>query len=783
MTARFFAAPLCLALALAGSALPAGAALFGGRSGARSSPDYAREVLPLLDRYCFDCHGRGKSKGDITLEPLKEEAAALADPRTWEKVQQNLRAHAMPPDNKPQPTPAERDRILKWIDQRVFAFDCDHPDPGRVTIRRLNRTEYNNTIRDLVGVDFQPADDFPADDSGYGFDNIGDVLSVPPVLLERYLAAAERILDAAIVTPEALRPVTRRYEAGPLPGSAPGEPVDHGGRQLAREGDIYVQHNFPRAGEYVLRARAYGEQAGAEVVRMGFRLGGKDVQVFEVPATQASPQTYEARVRAEAGSLRFSAAYLNNFVDRARRLDRNLVIEWLEVSGPLESGAAAWPETHRRLFPRPAVPADAAGRRAYAREIVERFATRAWRRPVAAEDVSRLLTLVEGALRGGDSFERSVQVALSAVLVSPRFLFRGEVQPNPNNPAAVHPVDEYALASRLSYFLWSSMPDDELFALAGRGKLRRNLEGQVRRMLRDPKAQALVENFGGQWLQLRNLRLATPDPKAFPGYDDALRAALPQETEMFFEHLIRQDRSVLDFLEADYTFVNERLARHYGMAGVRGEEFRKVSLKGTGRAGVLTHASVLTLTSNPTRTSPVKRGKYVLDNILGTPPPPAPPNVPELKEQELTGSLRQRMEQHRENPTCASCHDRMDPIGFGFEHFDAIGARREKDGPHEIDSSGKLVSGEAFDGAASLTRILLREKRDEFVRCLSEKMLTYALGRGTDFFDKCALDEIGRGLARKDYRFSALIVEIVRSVPFQQARGEVDKSTLSAGPP
>jgi hypothetical protein len=327
------------------------------------------------------------------------------------------------------------------------------------------------------------------------------------------------------------------------------------------------------------------------------------------------------------------------------------------------------------------------------------------------------------------------------------------------------------------------MPDDELFALAGKKALRRNLETQVGRMLRDPKSRALVENFGGQWLQLRNLRLAMPDAKTFPDFDDALRAALPGETEAFFEHVIREDRSILDFVEADYTFVNGRLARHYGIPGVEGDEFRRVSLKGTGRAGILTHASVLTLTSNPTRTSPVKRGKYVLENILGTPPPPAPPNVPELKEHELTGSLRQRMEQHRENPSCASCHERMDPIGFGFEHFDGIGARREKDGSFEIDSSGKLVSGESFDGSAQLTRILIERKREEFVRCLSEKMLTYALGRGTEFYDKCALDQIARGLAKKNHRFSALILEIAKSVPFQKARGELDKSTLSATHP
>jgi hypothetical protein len=371
-----------------------------------------------------------------------------------------------------------------------------------------------------------------------------------------------------------------------------------------------------------------------------------------------------------------------------------------------------------------------------------------------------------------------MQLALEAVLVSPHFLFRGELQPDPNDPHAVHAIDDYALASRLSYFLWSSMPDEELFALAASGQLRARLEPQVRRMLRDPKARALVENFAGQWLQLRNLRVVTPDAKTFPGYDDALRTAMQKETEMFFEYIMREDRSVLDFIKADYTFLNERLARHYGIAGVKGEAFQRVSLRKTGRAGVLTQGAVLTLTSNPTRTSPVKRGKYVLENILGTPPPPPPPDVPELKEVQLTGTLRQRMEQHRANPTCASCHARMDPIGFGFENFDGVGAWRAREGSFPIDASGTLVSGESFHGAAELAEVLSHEKRKEFLHCLSEKMLTYALGRGLEFYDKCALEEITKKLARGGSKFSTLVLAVVNSVPFQQRRGEADKPNL-----
>jgi hypothetical protein len=378
----------------------------------------------------------------------------------------------------------------------------------------------------------------------------------------------------------------------------------------------------------------------------------------------------------------------------------------------------------------------------------------------------------------GESFENSVKLALEAVLVSPHFLFRGELQPRPRDPNSIHPIDEFALASRLSYFLWSSMPDDELFALAERGKLRKTLDAQVRRMLKESRARALVENFAGQWLQIRNLKLIAPDTVQFPEFDDNLRAAMEKETQLFFEAIMKGDRSVLEFLDSDYTFVNERLARLYGIAGVGGEQFQRVSLKGSQRGGLLTQASILTITSNPTRTSPVKRGKWILDNILGTPPPPPPPDVPDLKEGKeavLSGTLRQRMEQHRENTLCASCHARMDPIGFGFENFDGIGAWREKDGSFPIDPAGKLVSGETFQGPADLKQILLNRKKEEFLRCLSERLLTYSLGRGLEYYDRKAVDQIAQGLAKSKYKFSSLVLGVVKSAPFQMRRGEEEK--------
>ena len=738
-----------------------------------TSDAYQKQIVPLLSKYCYGCHGNGKHKGDFVLDGYKDIEGIKADPKAWEKVLQNLRQETMPPAQKLKPSVAENQRITRWIEDAVFHCDCDNPDPGRVTLRRLNRAEYNNTIRDLVGISFRPADDFPADDSGYGFDNIGDVLSVPPLLLEKYLNAAESILAAAIVTVDPAKLRRKQFAAESLPGTAPGEGTDGGARLLSREGDIHVDFNFPRAGQYALRARAYGQQAGDELPKMRFRLNTNMLETFSVEAIGGESKVYETTLAVAAGTNRFSAAYINNFVDRKKGLDRNLYIEYLEIEGPLNVPPDPLPASHTRIFFRGA---NATNDSAYARAIIERFAMRAFRRPVSGDEVERLVTFGEKVRGQGESFERSIQLALQAVLVSPHFLFRGELNGEPDNPNRAYPVDDYALAGRLAYFLWSSMPDEVLFDLAARGRLRRNLPAQISRMLKDPKSRALVDNFAGQWLQLRNVRIVTPDAVTYPKFDEDLREAMVKETETFFARIVQDDRSVLEFLDADYTYINERLARHYGIEGVRGESFQRVSLRGTGRSGLLTQGSLLTLTSNPTRTSPVKRGKYILENILGSPPPPPPPDVPELKEVKLAGTLRQRMDQHRENPMCASCHDRMDPIGFGFENFDGVGAWRERDDGYSIDPAGRLASGETFNGPRDLTRILAKTKRDQFTRCLSEKMLTYALGRGLEYYDKCAVEGITTKLRRGGYRFSALVRAVVDSVPFQERRGEMTKA-------
>jgi hypothetical protein len=590
-------------------------------------PTFVRNVAPLLKTYCVRCHSGKKPRGQLALDIYTDDASAVKDHDVWERVVKNLQSGDMPPPRRPRPDKGRIAALARWVDVRLAKLDCTgQKDPGHVTVRRLNRVEYNNTIRDLVGIDFHPADDFPADDVGYGFDNIGDVLTLPPLLMEKYLAAAEKIVDRAFKDPQARRRIL--------------------------------------------------------------------------------------------------------------------------IAGP-----------------------DAKNPDQAARKVLQRFASRAYRRPLFPPELDRLLTLVHLAQQQGDGFEKGIQLAVEAVLVSPHFLFRIERDFRAPN-FRPHHISEYELATRLSYFLWSSMPDDPLFELARKKELRKNLDAQVRRMMADPKVHAFVENFAGQWLDLRSLKTIQPDPQLFPTFDESLRAAMLKETQLFVENVMKEDRSILDFIDSDYSFLNERLARHYGIPGVQGEQFRRVSLTGTERGGVLTQASILTLTSNPTRTSPVKRGKWILENIFNTPPPPPPPEAGRLKEDKqsvLSGSLRQRMEQHRAKPMCASCHARMDPLGFGFENFDAVGHWRTRDSGFSIDPSGVLPSGQAFQGPKGL-RAVLRTKEADFRRCLAEKMLTYALGRGLESYDRCAVTEIADAVARDRNRFSGLVLAVVKSEPFQMRR-------------
>ncbi len=724
---------------------------------------FHNQVVPILSKYCFGCHSGDEPKGNLSLGSLKG-ADTPKDRETWETVLEMLDSRSMPPKNKSQPRDAERRIITDWIRLQLESIDCSGKrNPGRVTLRRLNRVEYNNTIRDLVGVDFQPADDFPTDDVGYGFDNIGDVLTISPILVEKYLSTAEHIAERAIVASPP-REAVRRIEAKDLAG---GDRL--GQRTVVSRAAATTKIPIGKDGSYVIRVKAFAAKVANEPPRLIVRVDDREVTTAAVVGTRDSPRVVEARMELKAGPHTITLADARRQSDEktasgdepARPL---IVIDFVEIAEQ-----AKLPNSHRRIIT--VTPSAELASDRCARLILTEFATRAFRRPVAADDIERFVKLVMLVQEKGDTFERGIQLAVEAVLTSPHFLFRVEADPEPGDEDGIRELTDYELATRLSYFLWSTMPDEELFRLARQASLHEPavLEAQVRRMLKHRNAEALVENFAGQWLQLRDVAKVTPDPEGFPDFDDALRTAMLRETELLFDAIVKEDRSVLEFLNADYTFLNERLARHYGVADVRGDEFRRVALPANQRRGVLTHASILTLTSNPTRTSPVKRGKWILENILGTPPPAPPPGVEELnddKDAQLAGSLRQRMEQHREKPMCATCHSRMDPLGFAFENFDAIGAWRDFDGKFAVDASGELPSGDKFRGPVELARHLMLAKREQFCGCLTEKMLTYALGRGLEFYDQCTVDDILKRLAKEEYRFSSLVLGIVQSDPF-----------------
>jgi mono/diheme cytochrome c family protein len=738
--------------------LPALLIPFGGRPVVRSadppqakatepaSPTFQKDILPFLKAHCYACHGNGKAKADLSFEKFTDDKTVLADRKLWDTVQHMLKGREMPPPERPQPKVAEVEAVSAAIQGLFDRADATaKPNAGRVTIRRLNRTEYDNTIRDLVGIDFNPADDFPADDVGYGFDNIGDVLSVSPLLLEKYLTAAEAILDRAIVIADPPKLTKRTFDT-----------IRTGSTSAAGELGKIVSFE---AGEYRVRLTVGGDQVDGEPVKVMLRVMGEDVKEFAVKATADKPEVIEAKLKVKPGTGRVGVAFLNPDPDKKRVLH----LKGMEVEGPFDPPPLVYPAVHTRLMAhKPGLPP-----REATREIVTRFANRAFRRPLKLEEVEKCLALYDVAEKKGQRFEVRVRSALYRVLVSPHFLFRVELDPPNLPPGTTYQIGEYELASRLSYFLWNSMPDEELFSLAERGKLRQNLESQVRRMVKDPKSKSFLHGFAEQWLTLRKLDLASPEPRLFPTFTSELREAMLQESLLFFEAVVRDDRSIPDLLDADFTFVNEELARHYGIEGVKGAEFVRVKAPAN-RGGMLTHAGILTLASNATRTSPVKRGKFVLDQLLNTPPPPPPPDVPELDDQkQLKGTLRQQMEQHRANAVCASCHQRMDPIGFAFENFDAIGAWRDKDTGGAIDASGVLPDGRKFDGPAGLKK-LMRSDKAAFVRCVAEKVFTYALGRGLEDYDRRAVNAIVQATGKADDRFSTLLIEIIKSDPFQK---------------
>lgn len=728
------------------------------------------QLLPLLRTYCFDCHGESDGEGDVSLAKYRSADDLRKHREVWLRTLRQVQAGAMPPPDADPLDSATRKQLIQVIDSLANSVDCvQHPNPGRVTLRRLNRAEYRNTVQDLLGVDYQPAASFPGDDVGYGFDNIGDVLSLPPLLMEKYLTAAETIAGQAIVTPPP--PRLYRFDERAVKAIGADKYSNRDGRlTMASHGTVSVRPEIPFVGTYKLILTAGGSQGGDQPVRVQVKLADKEIAVIDVPEEQG--QDYQLPLRLPPGTRELSFSFINDFYDPKNKIDRNLDLYHIHIEGTERRRHAVAqqeiPASHKAILfmePGPDVTADEA-----TAQVLGRLASRAFRRPANNAEIRRLQALAAEVRSDGGTFEESIQVALQAILVSPHFLFKVE-QPQPFAPGQPAPtVSPYELATRISYFLWSSMPDDELLLMAHRDQLSDPdmLRKKIASMLRDRRANALVENFASQWLQLRNLEAADPDKRQFPEFNDRIRKLMQRETLTFFAAVMRQNRPLTTLLDGEFTFLNEELAAFYQIPGVQGEEFREVSLKDSPRGGLLTQGSILIVTSNPTRTSPVKRGKWILDNVLNLPPPPAPPNVPELNKVELSGTLRERMEQHRANPSCAACHRMMDPLGFALENFDAAGRWRTLDGGAPINAQGELPDGTSFRGVEQLRGVLANQHREQFVRCLIEKMLTYAVGRGVEYYDSCAIDEINELLKSNDFRFAYLIAGIIESDPFQK---------------
>ncbi|HYF01464.1 MAG TPA: DUF1592 domain-containing protein [Planctomycetota bacterium] len=716
--------------------------------------EFLTSIRPVLEAHCFACHNPKKKKSDIDLTAARGEADLGRQGDTWLRVLAQLKGRAMPPDDAPSPLPdAARERLSAWLEAALDRIDERAPrDPGRPVLRRLNRTEYDNTIRDLVGIDVRAAEDFPADDVTEGFDNVGEALTLPPLLLEKYMDAADRILARAVVADGPVRLLEHRVAAATLPPAKDRPKGDVLDLRLEREVPLPVE--LPEAGRYEVRltGRADDPPDGGTVVVV--KLEGVDLGVVRVPTESG---TYGAWLELPAGARRLSLRHSEPkaYAKGEKGPDTTLHLERVEVVGPERA------LSHRRIF------AADGETEAAARTILAGFATRAFRRPAAKDEVDRLVALYAAARKEGRSHAQAVRRGLWAVLVSPQFLFRVEREGTE--------VDGWALASRLSYFLWSTMPDEALLAAQGRLRDPAVLRAQLKRMLADPRSASLVENFAGQWLGLRRLQHAEPDRELFAGFGEPLRQAMADEVRLFFAHLLREDRPVTDLLDADYTFLNERLARHYGIKDVKGDAMRRVALADGRRGGVATMAAVLTITSHPTRTSAVKRGKWILEELLGAPPPPPPPDVPELDQatqnrpDAASLSLRQRLELHRADPRCAGCHKAMDVLGLGLENYDAVGRWRDKEAGKPIDVAGTLPTGESFKDPAGLKR-LLAARKDEFARTIVEKMLVYALGRPLERSDRREVKRIAALLRENGYRMSALLEGVVTSYPFLYRR-------------
>jgi hypothetical protein len=777
----------------------------GAAAARASAPDRA-----ILDRYCVSCHSESLRTGGLVLETLN-----LAEPGSHaeilEKVLLKLRAGQMPPAGRPQPSAAEAAAFTSSLEAALERAADAAPNPGRPTVHRLNRTEYKNSIRDLLALDVDVRALLPADDTdAHGFDNNADVLTVSPALAARYLSAARKISRLAVG--KTIAPTIETYPLGRL--LVQGDRLDDR-LPFGSSGGTAIDHYFPADGEYLIKIRLqknnYDYVKGlADKHKIEIRVDRALVKDFTVGGLKAgaAPASFagtlygspeweryalqadadmEVRIPVKAGRRVVGVSFVRTRweqedVQQPRQggwpwsndeeFDAHPGVDSVVIAGPYDPRGPSDTPSRLKIFScRPRV---SAGDDACARKILTAMARRAYRRPATDADLKPLLELYAIGSGGEGGFDAGIQLALERILVSPDFLFRLEQEPAGTKAGAMYRLNDFELASRLSFFLWSSLPDDVLLDAAERKTLKnpKALERQVRRMLADPRARALTDNFAGQWLVLRNIRDVLPDADLFPEWDDNLRDALQQETTLFLESQLREDKSVTELLTADYTFVNERLARHYQIPGVFGSRFRKVTVPENRRGGILGQGSLLTVTSYPNRTSPVLRGKWLLETILGTPPPPPPPDVPALKDRGAGGkvaTVRERLEGHRDNPACSGCHSAMDPLGFALEHFDAIGQWRTSDAGAAVDDSGQLPSGAKFQGLPGLVRLLV-ERRDQFVTNVNQRLFGYALGRQVEYYDLPTVRRIAHDAAADNYRWSALILGIVKSTPFQTRR-------------
>jgi len=795
---------------------------------------FQKQIEPILDNYCYDCHGLGVSEGEVTLDEFSSNT--IRDTDLWLRVFKNSRAHIMPPNEEAQPSANERELLASWIKIGPFGIDPKNPDPGKLTIQRLNRIEYHNTINDLLGIDFNTLDIFPADDSGEGFDNIGDVLTISPMLLEKYLDAANAIVADAVPTQALVMPEKKWNEEALVNLFSQALPVDEDEDNLqlsfyepsSRTAEIEIE----AAGNYQLvvriKPRSFSSFNGFDYneCEFTFKADGEILinQIFSYTSGRIHEFVFDRTW--DVGTHHFTAS-VEPLTDLEKVKKLKMEIEEIIIRGPYSPENSAPPKNYHIYFPGK-VPTSRSKLKSYTRQLITNFATKAYRRPVDKATINKLASLAESiSSQKGKTYEAGIAQAMVAILASPRFLFREEGLARKSRNETHAKIDEYSLASRLSYFLWSTMPDDELFDLAETGKLRKNLEPQIERMMSDKRFNNFIENFGGQWLHSRDIQGVNisdydvwlrdyPNPvlrnaraeykivreipennrtaeeketyrrtraivvasydKERPDWSGALKRAMQQETEDYFQYIINEDRSLLELIDSDYTFLNQLLAKHYGIEGVKGAKTRKVQLPpGSPRGGILTQGTILAFTSNPTRTSPVKRGVFILENILGTPPAPPPPDIPALedaasKEQLAAMSLRETLALHREEPLCSSCHNRMDPLGLALENFNAMGMWRDQELEMPIDSEGVLITGERFSNIQEMKHILATERKRDFYYCISEKLLTYALGRGTEYYDTETIDYLVNELEKNEGRPSALLMAIVKSAPFQKRR-------------